>query len=105
MSREKGFIDFLSNQSFSAYTRFLSKAMSSSLAEVFPWPSAYVSQQHRFWQDCKDAQARLNLYCLHMLQQLFYHDMAHIDIFIEFFSHSLTATKNRHWSQSRINDR
>ena len=35
--------------------------MSSSLTEVHPWPTAYMREQHRFWRDCADAQARLNL--------------------------------------------
>ena len=26
--------------------------MSSSSAEVFPWPDTYVSERHRFWRDC-----------------------------------------------------
>ena len=29
-----------------------SEATSSSLAEVCPWPTAYLSEQHSFWQDC-----------------------------------------------------
>ena len=37
--------------------------MSCSLAEVSLWPTAYVSEQHRLWRDCADAQARLNLSC------------------------------------------
>ena len=40
--------------------------MSSSLAEVFPWLTAYVSEQHRFRQDCANAQARLNLCFSHI---------------------------------------
>ena len=29
--------------------------MSSSLAEVSPWPGIYVSEQQRFWHDCTDS--------------------------------------------------
>ena len=41
----------------------LASEMSISLAEVYPWTTAYVSEQHRFWRDCADAQARQNLCC------------------------------------------
>ena len=41
--------------------------ISSPLAEVSLCPAAYVSEQHRFLQDCAYAQARLNLSCSHML--------------------------------------
>ena len=40
--------------------------MFGSLAEVSPCPIPYVSEQHRIWRDCADAQARLNLCYLHM---------------------------------------
>ena len=38
---------------------------------VSPWPSAYVREQHRFWRDCVEAQARLNLCCTRMLYVFF----------------------------------
>ena len=41
-----------------------------SYAEVFHLSTAYVSEQHGFWRDCADAQARLNVCCL--LQRLFF---------------------------------
>ena len=41
--------------------------MPSSLTEVFNGPTTCVSEQHRFWRDCADAQARLNLCCSHKL--------------------------------------
>ena len=33
----------------------------------FPWLTTYMSKQHRFWQDCADVEACLNLCCLHIL--------------------------------------
>ena len=53
--------------------------VSSSLAEIFHWPTANVSEQHRFWR-CALAQARQNLCCLHMLLQPFSHGVAQITV-------------------------
>ena len=38
---------------------------SSFLSEGSSWLTACMSEQRRFWQDCADAQARLNLRCSH----------------------------------------
>ena len=38
---------------------------SSFLSEGSSWLTAYMSEQRRFWWDCADAQARLNLRCSH----------------------------------------
>ena len=35
------------------------------LSEGSSWLTACMSEQRRFWRDCADAQARLNLRCLH----------------------------------------
>ena len=37
------------------------------LSESSSWLTAYMSEQRRFWRDCADAQARLNLRCSHRL--------------------------------------
>ena len=37
------------------------------LSECSSWLTAYMSEQRRFWRDCADAQARLNLRCSHRL--------------------------------------
>ena len=36
---------------------------SGFLSEGSSWLTAYMSEQRRFWRDCADAQARLNLRC------------------------------------------
>ena len=38
---------------------------SGFLSEGFSWFTACMSEQRRFWRDCADAQARLNLRCSH----------------------------------------
>ena len=38
---------------------------SAFLLEGYSWLSACISEKRRFWRDCADAQARLNLCCLH----------------------------------------
>ena len=38
---------------------------SGFLSEGSSWLSACMSEQRRFWRDCADAQARLNLRCSH----------------------------------------
>ena len=38
---------------------------SGFLSEGFSWLTACMSEQQRFWRDCADAQARLNLRCSH----------------------------------------
>ena len=38
---------------------------SGFLSEGFSWVTASMSEQRRFWRDCADAQARLNLRCSH----------------------------------------
>ena len=38
---------------------------SGCLSEGSSWLTACMSEQRRFWQDCADAQARLNLRCSH----------------------------------------
>ena len=38
---------------------------SSFLSEGSSWLTAFMSEQRRFWRDCADAQARLNLRCSH----------------------------------------
>ena len=38
---------------------------SGFLSESSSWLTAYMSEQRRFWRDCADAQARLNLRCSH----------------------------------------
>ena len=38
---------------------------SGFLSESSSWFSACMSEQRRFWRDCADAQARLNLRCSH----------------------------------------
>ena len=38
---------------------------SGSLSEASSWLTACMSEQRRFWRDCADAQARLNLRCSH----------------------------------------
>ena len=38
---------------------------SGFLAEGSSWLTACMSEQQRFWQDCADVQARLNLRCSH----------------------------------------
>ena len=38
---------------------------SGFLSEGSSWLTAYISEQRRFWRDCTDAQARLNLRCSH----------------------------------------
>ena len=38
---------------------------SGFLSECSSWLTACMSEQRRFWRDCKDAQARLNLRCSH----------------------------------------
>ena len=38
---------------------------SGFLSEGSSWPTACTSEQRRFWRDCADAQARLNLCCSH----------------------------------------
>ena len=38
---------------------------SGLLSEGSSWLTAYMSEQWRFWRDCADAQARLNLRCSH----------------------------------------
>ena len=40
---------------------------SGFLSEGSSWLTAYMSEQRRFWRDCTDAQARLNLRCSHRL--------------------------------------
>ena len=40
---------------------------SSFLSEGSSWLTAFMSEQRRFWRDCTDAQARLNLRCSHRL--------------------------------------
>ena len=40
--------------------------MSSSLIQVSPWPTVYVSEHHWFRQDCADVQSCMNLCCSHM---------------------------------------
>ena len=40
---------------------------SGFLSEGSSWLTAYMSEQRRFWRDCADAQARLNLRCSHRL--------------------------------------
>ena len=37
-------------------------------SEVSSWLTACMSEQRRFWRDCADAQARLNLRCSHTRQ-------------------------------------
>ena len=39
---------------------------SGFLSEGSSWLTACMSEQRRFWRDCADAQARLNLRCSHM---------------------------------------
>ena len=39
---------------------------SGFLSEGSSWLTACMSEQQRFWRDCADAQARLNLRCSHM---------------------------------------
>ena len=39
---------------------------SGFLSEGSSWFTACMSEQRRFWRDCADAQARLNLRCSHM---------------------------------------
>ena len=39
---------------------------SGFLSERSSWLTACMSEQRRFWRDCADAQARLNLRCSHM---------------------------------------
>ena len=39
---------------------------SGFLSEGSSWLNACMSEQRRFWRDCADAQARLNLRCSHM---------------------------------------
>ena len=36
---------------------------SGILSEASSWLTACMSEQRRFWRDCADAQARLNLHC------------------------------------------
>ena len=50
MSWEKGSLDFPMNQIFHA--RYLSKSTYNSMANVLLWPTAYISEQHRFWLEC-----------------------------------------------------
>ena len=38
---------------------------SGFLSEGFSWLTTCMSEQRRFWRDCADAQARLNLRCSH----------------------------------------
>ena len=38
---------------------------SGFLSEGSAWLTVYMSEQRRFWRDCADAQARLNLRCSH----------------------------------------
>ena len=38
---------------------------SGFLSEGSSWLTAFMSEQWRFWRDCADAQARLNLRCSH----------------------------------------
>ena len=38
---------------------------SGFLSEDSSWLAACMSEQRRFWRDCEDAQARLNLHCSH----------------------------------------
>ena len=38
---------------------------SGFLSECSSWLTACMSEQRRFWRDCADAQARLNLRCSH----------------------------------------
>ena len=38
---------------------------SGFLSEGSSWLTACMSEQRRFWRDCADAQARLNLRCSH----------------------------------------
>ena len=40
---------------------------SDFLSEGSSWLTACMSEQRRFWRDCADAQARLNLRCSHRL--------------------------------------
>ena len=40
---------------------------SGFLSEGSSWLTACMSEQRRFWRDCADAQARLNLRCSHRL--------------------------------------
>ena len=40
---------------------------SGFLSEGSSWLAACMSEQRRFWRDCADAQARLNLRCSHRL--------------------------------------
>ena len=41
---------------------------SGFLSEGSSWLTACMSEQRRFWRDCADAQARLNLRCSHRWQ-------------------------------------
>ena len=69
VSREKGTSDFPSSQRSSVHAKHTSII---SVIDVSFWPFAYESEQHRFWRDCAEAQARLNLCCSHMLKRPFF---------------------------------
>ena len=72
--REKGFSNFLSNLSVCMRGPYARAHVYSSMAEVIPWRTNYVSKQPRFRRDCANAQASLNLCCSYMLQRLFFHE-------------------------------
>ena len=65
-SKERGSSILPLNQPFSTHARSLSKVIiivSVSLPQVYPWPTAYMSEQHRIWQDYTNVQVRLSLCC------------------------------------------
>ena len=51
---------------------------SGFLSEGSSWLTACMSEQRRFWRDCADAQARLNLRCLHRRQVPNWLDAVHL---------------------------
>ena len=84
MSRvaRKGFWDFRSNQHFSSHAQSFSEGPHVQFfGWSFPCPTTYMIEKHSFQRDCEDAQARLYLYCSHLLYRLFSYDTAHIILY------------------------
>ena len=73
---------------------------SGFLSEGSSWLTACMSEQWRFWWDCADAQARLNLRCLHRQQVPNSLDAAHIKVWCTFGSFSMIS-EGKSWKKCR----
>ena len=71
---------------------------SGFLSEGSSWLTACMSEQRRFWRDCADAQARLNLRCSHRRSVTNLLGAAHLAIFsYSQFERTSLLLKNNFW--------